>query len=91
MKQTAFLDYAFLFDPSETWSNLIQFEADLIKFFESNGVEAHVLKPVEGQFGRRILVLNRKPTIKLPTDTTKAKKVIRVPEKDRPINQKEVK
>lgn len=88
MNQTAFLDYAFLFDPSETWRNLFQFEADLIKFFESQGIEAETLKPVEGQYGKRILVLKKKPMIPMRVDDPREGKVKIVPAQYRKTNLK---
>ncbi|MBU1092551.1 hypothetical protein KJ836_02700 [Patescibacteria group bacterium] len=65
-KKIALLEYQFLFDPSETWSNLYQFEADLAKFFLQKGLEANVIKTVDGSNGRRILLIERKPMIGEP-------------------------
>ena len=70
MTQMALLDYTFLFDPSESWSNLSQFEADLIKFFVDRGMEAETIKTVEGQIGRRILLLKKKEMIGPPSGYT---------------------
>lgn len=54
------LDYSFMFDPEQTWNNFYAFETDLVKFFEEHGLEATVLKSIEGQYGKRILYLSAK-------------------------------
>jgi hypothetical protein len=59
----AFLEYNFIFDPSETWSNLYQFEQTLIKYFETIGMDVQMVKTIEGVGARRILIITRKPTI----------------------------
>jgi len=54
-----FLDYTFLFDSNDTWQHLHQFEGDLSKFFAERGFQAEVIKTVEGQIGKRILLIKR--------------------------------
>ena len=74
MKQLVFLEYRFMLDPSETYSNLYQFENDLSKFFDDKGIEAELIKPIEGSPGGKIFLLSKKPEIgvsdpvKMPTD-----------------------
>lgn len=63
MKNAAFLTYRFLFDPSETWSNLYQFESSIVKYFESLGFEAQVVKTIEGAAGGRILMISKKKEV----------------------------
>lgn len=63
MSTVALIEYAFMFDTSEAWSNLYQFESTLLKYFDALGFEAEVLKTVEGATGRRILMLKKKPTV----------------------------
>lgn len=59
-QEMAFLEYSFLFDPREVgWPTIQDFERDMSAFFEAYGVEAQVLKTIEGQFGRRILYLKK--------------------------------
>ena len=58
------LEYLFMFDPEETWNNLYAFEADLVKFFNAHGSEAIVIKPVDGQQGKRVLLIQRKEELK---------------------------
>lgn len=63
MSSVALLEYAFMFDTGEAWSNLYQFESTILKYFETLGFEAEILKTVEGATGRRILMLKKKPVI----------------------------
>lgn len=71
MKPLAFLEYAFMFEPTETWSNIHAFERDLADFFAAHGLEAQVLKTVDGATGRRILFVRKIEllTIAPPTAT----------------------
>ena len=58
--EVAFLEYSFLFNPREIgWPTIQDFERDLADYFMANGVEAKVLKTIECQFGRRILLLEK--------------------------------
>lgn len=59
----AFLEYNFIFDPSETWSNLYQFEQTLVKYFETIGMDVQMVKTIEGVGARRILIITKKPNI----------------------------
>ena len=65
MKQVAFLEYSFIFDPSESWSNGFQFENQLSKFFAENGFEAQIVA-TSGGTGRRVIFLNKVEVIKTP-------------------------
>lgn len=58
-KNMAFLDYTFLFNPVETWQHLSQFESDLADFFATLGLEAEIVKSVNGQPGKRLLLIQR--------------------------------
>ena len=62
----AFLEYNFIFDPSETWSNLYQFEQTLVKYFETIGMDVQMVKTIEGVGARRILIISRKPMVNVP-------------------------
>lgn len=64
MKQIAFLEYMFMFDPSEAWSHLFEFEQEIARFFRQCGLEATIIKPVEGQQSRRMLYLKKAEVIK---------------------------
>ena len=57
----ALLEYTFMFDPSDAWSSLYQFESTLSKFFDSLGLEAQVVKAIEGGNSKRMLLLTPKP------------------------------
>jgi hypothetical protein len=67
MSSIALLEYAFMFDTGEAWSNLYQFESTILKYFETLGFEAEILKTVEGATGRRILMLKKKSLV-VPQD-----------------------
>lgn len=58
MKQVAFLEYSFMFDPSEAWSNGYQFENQLADFFTAYGFEARIIQTAGGT-GRRIIFVER--------------------------------
>lgn len=64
-KQIAILEYSFMFDPSETWSNGSQFEAKLADFFSAYGFEAEVIES-RGGTGRRVVYISRVEQIPLP-------------------------
>lgn len=59
MKVMAFLDYTFIFEPGDPWSNLRDFEIDLGKFLKMLNLEGQILRSVEGQPGRRIVYLRK--------------------------------
>ena len=59
MSKHVLLEYAFLFDPSEMWSHLYQFEGALAEFFSKRGMEAEIVKSIEGQAGKRVLFLKK--------------------------------
>lgn len=61
----AILDYEFIFDPSETWSNGFQFEKDLSTFFEEHGFDANIIQP-SGNSGKRVIHLERKQRVQAP-------------------------
>jgi hypothetical protein len=57
MKDLAFLEYTFVFEPSiNTWNRGTDFENDLADFFSSNGLEASIVKTIGGTTRRIILV-----------------------------------
>lgn len=63
MNKLAFLEYIFMFNPEESWGHLYEFENQLAKFFTAQGLEAQIVKTVEGSGSRRILLIKRKPTM----------------------------
>lgn len=88
MKDIAFLEYTFMFDPSQTWSNLYQFENDLSKFFADRGYDAVIVKTVAGQGGRRILMLQPKPMVDVVEEPKKEAKPSSVGDKMRKLQPK---
>ena len=63
MKNIVFLDYMFMFDPSETWSHLFEFEKQFGAFLNEHGMEAEVIKTIEGSVGSRILLIKKKEEV----------------------------
>lgn len=59
MNEIVLLDYTFMFDPTDTWQHLSQFESDLADAFKSLGFEAQVIKSIGGQPGRRALLIKK--------------------------------
>lgn len=57
-KQIAYLEYTFIFDPSETWQSGYKFERDLSDFFGAYGFEAEVVETV-GNASRRVLQITK--------------------------------
>ena len=60
MKSLAFLEFTFLFDPSETWESISTLEKDLASFLETKGLEAEVIMPA-GINNRRVLFIRKIP------------------------------
>ena len=59
-----------MFDPGETWSHAYEFEHSLTQFLRSKGLEAQVVKTVEGASGRRVLLIQKsdEDIIKVPKE-----------------------
>jgi hypothetical protein len=66
MSSIALLEYSFMFDTGDAWSNLYQFESTILKYFDTLGFEAEILKTVEGATSRRIMMLKKKPMVAVP-------------------------
>ena len=62
------LEYLFMFNPEETWNSLYAFETALSKSFAEHGVEAIIIKSIEGQQGKRVLLLQKKETLEPLTE-----------------------
>ncbi len=58
MKNIALISYKIMFDPSESWSNGYQFEAQFADFFAAHGFEAQIITPAGGT-GDRVIYLER--------------------------------
>lgn len=73
MKDVAFLEYAFMFNPNETWTHLHQFESDLADYFKTLGLEAEIVNSANGQPGKRIMLLKKIEMVgSVPVSGTKA-------------------
>jgi hypothetical protein len=57
-KQIAYLEYTFIFDPSETFQSGTKFEKFLSDFFNDMGYEAEVVETV-GNASRRVLSITK--------------------------------
>ena len=57
-KAVAFIEQTIIFDPSETFSHLYQFEAKQAEFFKSLGLEVEIMEPY-GNTTRRILFIRK--------------------------------
>ena len=58
-KELAFLEFTIMFDPSETWSHLHDFEGSFAKFLDTIGLEAEIVTPL-GVAPRRIVFIRKK-------------------------------
>jgi len=74
-KKLAFLDYTFVFNPSETWSHLHEFEADLARHFRQVGLDAEIVRGM-GSSGRTMLFVkpSNKPGVEITPDKVSAPK-----------------
>lgn len=68
--QPVFLEYAFLFDPSDTWPTLWEFEKGLGSYFRSINMEAEV---VTSNAGKKILILKKVEEPKVPLELKEEK------------------
>lgn len=66
MKDLAILEYSFLIDPSETWTNAAQFESTFNDFLVNRGMVAKIVTSVGTQAGRRVLYICKKPDLLTP-------------------------
>lgn len=69
-----FLKYNFIFDASDTWTNLSEFESSLADFFGHHNLEARIMQTIGGQVGDRIMIIsnsNKSPEIKKGEEQSK--------------------
>jgi hypothetical protein len=59
MKNPVMLEYMFMFDATDTWQHLSQFENDLADFFRAQGFQAEIIKSISGQVGKRVLFIEK--------------------------------
>jgi len=58
----AYVEYAFLFDPTKTWARLYEFETELRNFLASKGLEGIILDTV-GMTGKKIIYIRAKEDV----------------------------
>ena len=63
-----FLDYTFMFDGTNPFSHLYEFETALGKFFDEKGLVAENIKSVEGSLAKRVMYITRKPDMGQPAE-----------------------
>lgn len=80
-KKYVFLEYTFLFEPSTAWTSLSSFETDLADFFGAHGMDAEIIKTVDGQMGKRILLIQKAEEIKGQPPSTSIKPTPKIPVK----------
>ena len=73
MARLVLLEYMFLFDSSELWGRLDDFEKDLARFFDSYGLGAEVVK-IAGLKGRKLIIVSKKHEIEPLTEIPGQKK-----------------
>jgi hypothetical protein len=75
MSNIALLEYMFILEPEETYSNVFQFEADLNVFFKTKGMKCKAMAPVAGASGRRIILIEKENEVETTEDDNKDKTV----------------
>ena len=74
MEDIVLLEYLFMFKPSDTWSQLYEFEQSFASYLESIGFEGNFVKSIKGGSSRNVLIITKKES-KLPTEEKEVKKV----------------
>jgi hypothetical protein len=60
MKNTVYLEYAFIFTKdSNIWNHLYEFEKDLAAFFSAKGLECEQVSTLEGSTGKHLLMIRK--------------------------------
>lgn len=73
--QIVFLEYKFMFDPSETFAHLFEFDQAMGRAFGAMGFEVEIIKGVEGQGLSKIFFIKKKKEIETPNSPTIPKKL----------------
>lgn len=72
------IKYTIIFDPSEAWSKISEFEGDFAKFFNDRGLEVEVVQPPnQVREDDKILLLTKKEIIVEEEKTPTPKQVKR--------------
>jgi hypothetical protein len=66
MVRIIFADVTFMFDNNSPFAHYFEFEKSLFDFFDSKGLQAEVIKSMEGAVGKRIVLVTKKPDMGQP-------------------------
>lgn len=79
MKQVAMLTYTIMFDPSDTWQHVSQFESWLTNCLADYGLKAQAVRTVGNPQGQRLMIIEKQDLPALPkvkqTGTSAAKQI----------------
>jgi hypothetical protein len=59
MAKLVILQYSFLFDPSETWGKMSEFDSSFSQFLAEHDMEAEIVTPI-GVVSSKILFIHKK-------------------------------
>lgn len=68
-----FLEYGIMFNPSEVWQHVGQFEASFGKFLSEHGLEANIISGADDSPGKRVLFVSKKEELAPPTEEPEMK------------------
>jgi hypothetical protein len=68
MVKLTFVDYTFMFDGTNPFSHVFEFDTALGKFFDAHGLQAENIKSVEGSLAKRVIYITKKPDMGQPTE-----------------------
>lgn len=68
------MEYMFILDPTETYTNVFQFEQDLNLFFKTKGMSCKAMSPVAGSNGRHILIIEKEEEVETTAEPDKTVK-----------------
>lgn len=58
-RKIVMLDYTFLFDPTDTWQHLYQFQKSFTDFLKERGMQGEIVANVDGGRGRTVLLIEK--------------------------------
>jgi signal recognition particle subunit SEC65 len=59
MKKYVRMDFCWMFDPNETWQHSFQVEKEIADFLRAKGLEAELVKTVDGSTGYPMYLIKR--------------------------------
>jgi len=66
MKQIAACTYTFVFEPSETWAHLYQFEKSLAKYLDQDGLDMAIIEPMGAGIAGKMIHIYPRPELPPP-------------------------